>query len=131
VKIRALIGPMSSAAGREGIARLLAAAPRGYRSAIAADQSDDWNDVLARLSTEPFDVLIAEFGVDSPAIDHLLQLQPKLSVIEVDLVGRTSKIHVSDVGSERLVRLAEWLSREAGLTDANDSIASIAHARPE
>jgi len=131
VKVRALIGPMSSAAGRQGIARLLAAAPRGYRSAVATDQCDAWEDVLARLATEPFDVLIAEFGADSPAIDRLFQLQPKLSVIEVDLVGGTTNVHVFDVGSETLVRLAEWLSREAGLAGANDTIARITHARPQ
>src|SRR5688500_6823847 len=122
---------MSSAAGREGIARLLAAAPRGYRSAIAADQCDDWEDVLARLAAEHFDVLIAEFGAGSPAIDRLFQLQPKLSVIEVDLIGGTTNVHVFDVGSETLVRLAEWLSREAGLTGANDTIARITLARPQ
>ncbi|HLL30533.1 MAG TPA: hypothetical protein VK403_06020, partial [Allosphingosinicella sp.] len=131
MKVRALIGPMSSAAGRQGIARLLAAAPRGYRSAIAANQCDSWEDVLARLAAEPFDVLIAEFGTGSPAIDRLFQLQPKLSVIEVDLAGGTTNIHVFDVGSETLVRLAEWLSREAGLTGANDSIARITHPRPQ
>jgi hypothetical protein len=131
VKVRALIGPMSSAAGREGIARLLAAAPRGYRSAIAAEQCDAWDNALARLAAEPFDVLIAEFGPDSPAIDRLFQLQPKLSVIEVDLIGGATNVHVFDVGSETLVRLAEWLSREAGLTGANDTIARITHARPQ
>jgi hypothetical protein len=131
VKVRALIGPMSSAAGREGIARLLAAPPRGHRGAIATDQCDTWQDVLARVAAEPFDVLIAEFGADSPAIDRLFQLQPKLSVIEVDLVGGTTNVHVFDVGSETLVRLAEWLSREAGLTGANDTIARITHARPQ
>jgi len=131
VKVRALIGPMSSAAGRQGIGRLLAAAPRGDRSAIAADQCDAWEDVLARLAAEPFDVLIAEFGAGSPAIERLFQHQPKLSVIEVDLVGGTTNVHVFDVGSETLVRLAEWLSREAGLTGANDTIAHITHARPQ
>jgi len=131
VKVRALIGPMSSAAGREGIARLLATAPRGYRSAIAADQCDAWEGVLERLADEPFDVLIAEFGADSPAIDRLFHLQPKLSVIEVDLIGGTTNVHVFDVGSETLVRLAEWLSREAGLAGANDTIAHITHARPQ
>lgn len=131
MKVRALIGPMSSAAGRQGIARLLAAAPRGDRSAIAADQCDAWEDVLARLATEPFEVLIAEFGAGSPAIDRLFQLQPKLSVIEVDLVGGTTNVHVFGVGSETLVRLAEWLSREAGLAGANDTIARITHARPQ
>ena len=127
VKVRALIGPMSSAAGREGIARLLAAAPRGNRSLITAEQCDSWDDVLARLASEPYDVIVAEFGVGSPAIDRLFELQPKLSVIEVDLVARTTDIHVFDVGSETLVRLAEWLSREAGLTGANDAIARITH----
>lgn len=128
MKIRALIGPMSSAAGRQGIARLLASAPRGYRSAIAADQCALWEDVLERLAEEPYDVLIAEFGAGSPAIDRLFQLQPKLSVIEVDLIGRTSSVHVFDVGSETLVRLAEWLSREAGLAGANDTIRRITHS---
>lgn len=131
MKVRALIGPMSSAAGRQGIARLLAAAPRGDRSAIAADQCDAWEDVLARLAVEPFEVLIAEFGAGSPAIERLFQLQPKLSVIELDLVGGTTNVHVFGVGSETLVRLAEWLSREAGLTGANDTIARITHARPQ
>lgn len=131
VKVRALIGPMSSTAGRQGIARLLASAPRGYRGAIAADQCDSWEDVLARVAAEPFDVLIAEFGAGSPAIDRLFQLQPKLSVIEVDLVAGTTNVHVFDVGSDTLVRLAEWLSREAGLSGANDTIARITHARPK
>ena len=131
VKVRALIGPMSSAAGRQGIARLLAAAPAGARSAIAADQCDTWEDVLGRLAAEPFDVLVAEFGAGSPPIDRLFQLQPKLSVIEVDLVGGTTNVHVFDVGSETLVRLAEWLSREAGLTGANDTIARITHPRAQ
>jgi hypothetical protein len=131
VNVRALIGPMSSAAGRQGIARLLAERPRGHRSPIAADQCDAWEDVLARLATEPFDVLIAEFGAGSPAIDRLFQLQPKLSVIEVDLIGGTTNIHVFDLGSETLVRLAEWLSREAGLAGANDTIARITHTRPQ
>jgi ATPase family associated with various cellular activities (AAA) len=130
VKVRALIGPMSSAAGRQGIARLLAAPPRRYRSAIAADQSESWDDVLERLAAEPFDVLIAEFGAGSPEIDRLFQLQPKLSVIEVDLAGGTTNVHVFDVGSETLVRLAEWLSREAGLAGANDTVARVTHARP-
>lgn len=131
VKVRSLIGPMSSAAGRQGIARLLAAAPRGYRSAIAAAQCDSWEDALERLANEPFDVLIAEFGAGSPAIDRFFQLQPKLAVIEIDLAGGTSNVHVFEVGSETLVRLAEWLSREAGLTGANDTIARITHARPQ
>jgi hypothetical protein len=129
VKVRALIGPMSSAAGRQGIARLLAHTPRGYRSSVAADQCDAWEDVLARLSTGPFDVLIAEFGSGSPAIEQLLQLQPKLSVIEVDLASGTTAVHQFETGSETLVRLAEWVSREAGLTGANDSIARISHPR--
>lgn len=131
MKVRALIGPMSSAAGRQGIARLLAAAPRGRRGAIAADQCEIWEDVLARLEAKPFDVLVAEFGAGSPAIDRLFQLQPKLSIIEVDLTGGTTNVHVFDVGSETLVRLAEWLSREAGLAGANDTIARITHARPQ
>jgi len=130
VKVRALIGPMSSAAGRQGIARLLAAPPRRYRSAIAADQSETWDDVLERLASEPFDVLVAEFGAGSPEIDRLFQLQPKLSVIEVDLAGGTTNVHVFDVGSETLIRLAEWLSREAGLAGANDTVARVTHARP-
>jgi hypothetical protein len=131
VKVRALIGPMTSAAGRQGIARLLATAPQGYPGAIAADQCDVWQDVLSRLAAEPFDVLIAEFGAASPAIDHLFQLQPKLSIIEVDLTGGTTNVHVFDVGSDTLVRLAEWLSREAGLTGANDAESRISHARPQ
>ncbi|HEY0413175.1 MAG TPA: ATP-binding protein [Allosphingosinicella sp.] len=131
MNVRALIGPMSSAAGRQGIARLLAETPRGHRSPIAADQCDVWEDVLARLAAEPFDVLIAEFGAGSPAIDRLFQLQPKLSIIEVDLIGGTTNVHVFDVGSETLVRLAEWLSREAGLAGANDTIAHITHKRPQ
>ena len=130
MNVRALIGPMSSAVGRQGIARLLATAPRGYRSAIDAEQCDAWEDVLARIAAEPFDVLIAEFGAGSPPIDRFFQLQPKLSVIEVDLAGGATNVHVFDVGSETLVRLAEWLSREAGLTGANDSIAHITHADP-
>jgi hypothetical protein len=128
VRIRALIGPMSSAAGRQGIARLLAAGPRGYRSAITADQCDSWEEVLARLAAEPFDVLIAELGADGPAIDSLFQLQPRLAVIEVDLVAGTSRVHVFDVGSETLVRLAEWLAREARLTGAGDTIERVTHA---
>ena len=130
MKVRALIGPMSSAAGRAGIARLLARAPRVYRSAVKADQLDTWEDVLERLTTEPFDVLIAEFGAGSPPIDRLFLLQPRLSVVEVDLAGGTASVHVFDVGSEAAIRLAEWLSREAGLAGANDTIARITHPRP-
>ena len=130
MNVRALIGPMSSAAGRAGISRLLAAAPRGYRSAIAADQCDSWDDVLARLASEPFDVLIAEFGSGSPVIDGLFQLQPRLSVIEVDLAQGATSVHVFDLGNETIVRLAEWLAREAGLTGADDTIARIIHAPP-
>jgi hypothetical protein len=121
---------MSSAVGQQGIARLLAAAPRGYRSAIIAEQSGDWDDVLARVAAEPFDVVIAEFGEGSPPVDRLFQLQPRLSVIEVDLAGGATIVHVFDVGSDTLVRLAEWLSREAGLTGANDTVAHITHADP-
>jgi hypothetical protein len=131
VNVRALIGPMSSAAAREAIERLLAAASRGNRSAIAASRCDHWEEVLGALAAEPFDMLIAEFGAASPAIDRLFRLQPKLSVIEVDLAGGTTNIHVFDVGSEALVRLAEWLSREAGLARSNDSIARITHAWPQ
>ena len=128
MKVRALIGPMSSATGREGIARLLASAPRGYRSAISADQCALWEEVLERLAEKPYDVLIAEFGAGSPAIDRLFQLQPRLSVIEVDLKAGTSNVHVFDVGSETLVRFAEWLAREAGLAGANDTIGRITHS---
>jgi hypothetical protein len=96
----------------------------------AADQCESWEDVLPRLATEPFDVLIAEFGPASPTIDSLFRLQPKLFVIEVDLAQGTSDVHVIDVGSETLVRLAEWLAREAGLTRANDTVARITHPGP-
>ncbi|HYD39040.1 MAG TPA: hypothetical protein VEA60_15590 [Allosphingosinicella sp.] len=118
---------MSSAAGRQGIARLLAAAPRGYRSSIAADQCDSWDDVLERLSAEPCDVLVAEFGSGSPAIERLFQLQPRLCVIEADLAAGTTAVHHFGTGSETLLRLAEWLSREAGLTGANETVARIPH----
>jgi hypothetical protein len=128
VKVRGLIGPMSSAAGRVGIARLLASAARNNRSAIAVDQCETWDDVVTRLAAEPFDFLIAEFGSDSPQIAHLFELQPKLSIIEVDLVGGTTKVHVFAVGNETLVRLAEWLSREAGLAGPADAIECVTHA---
>ncbi len=131
MKVRALIGPMSSAAGRQGIARLLASTPRGYRNTIAADQCEAWEDVLARLVAEPFDVLVAEFGDGSPPIDRLLELQPKLSIIEVDMIGGTTKVHMFDAESETLMRLAEWLAREAGLSGANDTIERITHARTQ
>lgn|GEM_PF-3325577 len=131
MKVRALIGPMSSAAGREGIVRLLAAAPAGYRSAIAADQCDVWEEVLERLAAEPFDVLITELGPGSPAVERLFQLQPSLFVIEVDLVSGTTNIYVLDVGSLTLVRLAEWLAREAGLAGSNDTITRVTDARPK
>ena len=131
MKVRALIGPMSSAAGRAGIARLLASAARSNRSAIAADQCETWDDVVARLAAEPFDLLIAEFGSDSPQIARLFELQPRLSIIEVDLIGGTTRVHVFDVGNETLVRLADWLSREAGLAGAGDPIERVTHAGPQ
>ncbi|HEY0012097.1 MAG TPA: ATP-binding protein [Allosphingosinicella sp.] len=129
--MKVLIGPISSAAGKEGIARLLAAAPGSYRNAIRSERCDSWQEVLARLSAEPFDVMIAEFGAGSPAIDRLFQLQHKLSVIQVDLVAGTADIHVVERGSERLMRLAEWLLREAGLTTANETAACIVHPAPQ
>jgi hypothetical protein len=122
---------MSSAAARAGIARLLASAPRGHRTAISADQCETWDDVVTRLAAEPFDLLIAEFGPGNPPIARLFELQPKLSIIEVDLIGGTTRVHVFDVGDETLVRLAEWLSREAGLAAAADPIERVTHARPQ
>jgi AAA+ superfamily predicted ATPase len=112
MKVRTLVGPLSKGMGGEGIMQILTSAPRGYRSGIVAERIEDWPSVMARLARQTFDVLIAEFDETcAPSIDSLFLIQPTLSIIELDLVSRTTKVHVLDVGSEMLMALAHFLAK--------------------
>lgn len=135
--MRILIGPMSSPAGKLGIERLLAAPP-GTDHRNVVELIDDWPEVLAaitRCASAPagrYDVLIAEFRLPgSPAFAEVNDAGPGISVIDVDLELGTSNTPMFDVGSERLRRLAEWLTREAGLTSTAVGLAALESLGPE
>ena len=121
--MRVLIGPMSSPAGKLGIKERLEWAPRGMVSTNDVVLEDEWPSVLeavARGVQEParrYDVLIAEFRLPgSPSFAAIHMIDPTFSVIDIDLLRGTSNTLMFDVGSEKLRRLAEWLTRESGLT---------------
>lgn len=76
----------------------------------------------AAAPAEKYDVLIAEFRLpDSPSFAEINAADPGISVIDVDLERGTSNTPMFDVGSERLRRLAEWRTREAGLTSLHQA----------
>jgi hypothetical protein len=132
-RVRVLIGPMSSPAGKLGIKGRLEWAPSGMVSTNDVVLEDEWPSVLeavARGLVEParrYDVLIAEFRLPgSPSFAAINAIDPTFSVIDIDLLRGTSNTPMFDVGSEKLRRLAEWLTRESGLTSTPAEIARLA-----
>ncbi|MEA3037511.1 MAG: hypothetical protein QOE79_24 [Sphingomonadales bacterium] len=114
---------MSSPAGKLGIERLLKWAPVGKINTNFVVLEDEWPSVVetvARGVADPahrFDVLIAEFRLPgSPSFAAIHAIDPTFPVIDIDLLQGTSNTLMFDVGSEKLRRLAEWLTRESGLT---------------
>src|SRR5687768_2300421 len=114
---------MLSPAGKLGIERLLNWTPPGKVNTNFVVLEDRWSSVLemiARGVEEPaarFDVLIAEFALPgSPSFTAIHAIDPTFPVIDIDLLRGTSKTLMFNVGSEKLRRLAEWLTRESGLT---------------
>ena len=131
--MRVLIGPISSPAGKLHIKERLEWAPPGMVSTNDVVLEDEWPSVLeavARGLQEParrYDVLIAEFRLPgSPSFAAINAIDPTFSVIDIDLLGGTSNMPMFDVGSEKLRRLAEWLTRESGLTSTPAEIARLA-----
>lgn len=128
---------MSSPAGKLGIERLLKWAPPGKVNTNFVVLEDEWPSILeaiARGTSQPalrYDVLIAEFRLPgSPSFAAIHAIDPTFSVIDVDLLRGTSNTPMFDVGSERLRRLAEWLTREAGLSSTPAGIDELAEEAP-
>ncbi len=114
---------MATPAGKLGIKGRLEEAPPGMVNTNEVVLEDEWPSVLeavARGLLEPvrrFDVLIAEFRLPgSPSFAAIHAIDPNFSVIDIDMERGTSNTPMFDVGSEKLRRLAEWLTRESGLT---------------
>ena len=98
---RALLGPMSGGMGRQGLERLLTEAID-----IETAHEYDWDGVVARLTAESFNVLIAELGADdAPSMDVLHGLQDDLAVIAVDLGKPDTVVHVRNTGGDLFIAL--------------------------
>ncbi|MDY7814024.1 hypothetical protein, partial [Burkholderia pseudomallei] len=77
-------------------------------------------------ATRKYDVLVAEFRLSgSPEFAAINTLDPTISVIDIDLDRGTSNTPMFDVSSAKLRRLAEWLTKEAGLTSTPAAMAAL------
>ena len=130
--MRVLIGPMARQAGRQGIQRLLEWAPEGMINFNIVHCVGNWPALLeavrigAEDATRKYDVLVAEFRLSgNPEFAAINTLDPTISVIDIDLDRGTSNTPMFDVSSAKLRRLAEWLTKEAGLTSTPAAMAAL------
>lgn len=101
IETRALLGPTSGGMARQGLERLLVRAVD-----IDIVHAHSWDDVVARLRAEHFDVLIAKFsGDDALSMEVLRGLQDDLAIVAVDFEQLDTVIHVRNPGTDQLVAL--------------------------